>query len=234
MIILGDCEDVLKKMDDKSIDLVITSPPYKSEDGFSYTLMRDVFRQLYRVQTDDTLLFLNFGHLAEDKMRPFLVANLAIGEGYKLNDTITWVKNHYKPIQGERRLNNLTEFIFLFYKGRMPKLNRLAVGIPYVDKSNASRFNEGMDLHCAGNVWYIDYPTITRRDQKLHPDRFPLELPEKCIKLCGYDVKMVLDPFSGSATTCLAAKTLGKDYIGIEKDEKNHKVSLERLSDSVS
>lgn len=233
-ISLGDCEEILKTMGDKSIDLVITSPPYKSADGFSYALMRDVFRQLYRVQEENTLFFLNFGHLAEDKMRPFLVANLAIEEGYKLNDTITWVKNHYKPIQGERRLNNLTEFIFLFYKGRMPKLNRLAVGIPYVDKSNASRFNGGIDLHCAGNVWYIDYPTITCRDQKLHPDRFPLELPEKCIKLCGYDAKMVLDPFSGSATTCLAAKNLGKDYIGIEKNEKNHKVSLERLSDSVS
>ncbi len=232
VFILGYCEEELKKIGDKYIDLVITSPPYKSVDGFSYALMRDVFRQLYRVQADDTLFFLNFGHLAEDKMRPFLVANLAIAEGYKLNDTITWVKNHYKPIQGERRLNNLTEFIFLFYKGKMPKLNRLAIGIPYVDKSNASRFNEGMDLHCAGNVWYIDYPTITRGDQKLHPDRFPLELPERCIKLCGYDVKRVLDPFSGSATTGLASKILGKDYIGIEKNEKNYKISIKRLNDS--
>ena len=231
MIILGDCESELKKMDDKSIELVITSPPYKEKDGFSYALMRDVFRQLYRVQADDTLFFLNFGHLAEDKMRPFLVANLAIGEGYKLNDTITWVKNHYKPIQGERRLNNLTEFIFLFYKGDMPKLNRLAIGIPYVDKSNAKRFANGQDLHCAGNVWYIDYETITHSDQKLHHDRFPIELPERCIKLCGYNVGTVLDPFAGSATTCLVAKQLGKQYIGIEKDETNYRVSLERLGE---
>jgi site-specific DNA-methyltransferase (adenine-specific) len=234
MVILGDCETVLKEMDNESIDLVITSPPYKSSDGFSYALISDVCKELYRIQRSNTLFFLNFGHLAEDKLRPFQVCESAMAQGYELNDTIVWVKNHYKPIQGGRRLNNLTEFIFLLYKGRMPKLNRIAIGIPYVDKSNASRFNKGVDLHCAGNVWYIDYPTITHRDQKLHPDRFPLELPERCIKLCGYDVKTVLDPFAGSATTCLAAKKLGKDYVGIEKDEKNHKISLERLSDSVS
>lgn len=232
-IILGDCKEILKTVEDDSIDLVITSPPYKSVDGFSYALMRDVFNQLYRVQANNTLLFLNFGHLVEEKMRPFLVANVATDVGYKLNDTITWVKNHYKPIQGERRLNNLTEFVFLLYKGKMPKLNRLAIGVPYVDKSNALRFNKGINLHCAGNVWYIDYPTITRSNQKLHPDRFPLELPEKCIKMCGYDVKTVLDPFAGSGTTCLASKKLGKNYLGIEKNEKNHKISLERLNDFV-
>ena len=191
--------------------------------------MSEVFRQLYRVQANDTLFFLNFGHLAEDKFRPFGVCQLAMDSGYKLNETIIWVKNHYKPIQGERRLNNLTEFIFLLYKGKMPKLNRLAIGIPYVDKSNAKRFNDGQDLHCAGNVWYIDYETINHRDQKLHPDRFPLELPKRCIKLCGYNVEVVLDPFSGSSTTCLATKQLGKEYIGIEKDETNYKISLERL-----
>lgn len=60
MIILGDCGEVLKKIDDKSVDLIITSPPYKSIDGFSYGLMRDVFQQLYRVQADNTLFFVNY------------------------------------------------------------------------------------------------------------------------------------------------------------------------------
>jgi site-specific DNA-methyltransferase (adenine-specific) len=216
LVILGDCVEALKKMDNESIDLIITSPPYKSEDGFTYSWMRTVLQELYRVQKSNSLFFLNFGHLAEDKFRPFAACQLALECGFGLNETITWVKNHYKPIQGKRRVNNLTEFIFVLVKGKMPVLNRMAVGIPYVDKSNATRFNKGLNLHCAGNVWYINYPTITKSEQKPHNDRFPLELPERCIKLCGYNVRTVLDPYCGSGTTCLAAKNLGKEYIGID------------------
>ncbi len=187
--------------------------------------------ELYRIQKPNTLFFLNFGHLAEDKFRPFKVCNIALNVGYELNETITWVKNHYKPIQGQRRVNNLTEFIFVLYKGKMPKLNRLAIGVPYKDKSNAKRFSGGRDLKCAGNVWYIGYPTINSSKQKEHNDRFPLELPERCIKLCGYDVETVLDPFMGSGTTCVATKKLGKKYIGIETNPLHFTTALERLEE---
>lgn len=228
-IICGDAVEELKKIEDNSIDLIITSPPYKEQDGYDTILISASFYQCYRVLKNDSLFFLNFGHLAEDKMRPFNTCQLALNRGFKLNDTVTWVKNHYKPIQGQRRLNNLTEFIFILYKGKMPLLDRLAIGVPYVDKTNARRFNGGQDLHCAGNVWYIDYPTITSSEEKLHHDRFPDELPEKCIKLCGYDVKTVLDPFSGSGTVCYVAKKLGKDYIGIDNKKGNVDIALERL-----
>lgn len=219
MIHLGDSREVLKKVSDKSVQLIITSPPYKDEDGFSIQLMRDVFQECHRVLDDNTLFFLNFGHLATDKFRPFQVCEEAMNTGFKLNDTIVWIKNHYKPIQGERRLNNLTEFIFLLYKGKMPKLNRLAVGVPYKDKSNAARYNKGQNLRCAGNIWNINYPTITKASQKPHNDRFPPELPERCIKLCGYPLKVVLDPFCGSGTVCKAAKDMGLEYVGIDKDK---------------
>lgn len=232
LILNGKSQAELKVVADQSVDLVVTSPPYKDSDGYTDILMLDVFREVYRVQKDNTLLFLNFGHLAEDKFRPFRVCSLLMGLGYKLNDTIVWVKNHYKPIQGERRLNNLTEFIFMMYKGKMPKLNRLALGVPYKDKSNAKRFSGGRDLKCGGNVWYINYETITNSDEKLHNDRYPVELPERCIKVCGYPVKIVLDPFFGSGTTGVAAKNLGKSYIGVEKDPENYQVALDRLTHS--
>jgi len=226
----GDCLDELRKMPDASVDLTITSPPYKQIDGFSYPMICGVFIELYRVQKMDTLFFLNFGHLAEDKMRPFKVCELALNAGYKLNETITWVKNHYKPIQGKRRLNNLTEFIFMLYKGnKMPLLNRLAIGVPYADKSNAKRFSGGLDLKCGGNVWYIDYETINSSDEKLHHDRFPEELPEKCIKVCGYDVKTVLDPFCGSGTSGVAAVKQGKDFIGIDINAETCNIAMDRI-----
>ena len=229
-MILGDNRKALKDIKNESVDLIITSPPYKTGDGYSKELINDVFTELYRIQKPNTLFFLNFGHLAEDKFRPFRVCDIALSAGYKLNDTFTWVKNHYKPIQGHKRVNNLTEFVFLLYKNKMPKLNRLEIGIPYTDKSTAKRFNKGLDLHCAGNVWYINYETINKKDKKLHNDRYPLELPTKCIKLCGYEVNDVLDPFAGSGTTCLAAKLLNKNYIGIEIDKSHYDTATKRLN----
>jgi site-specific DNA-methyltransferase (adenine-specific) len=226
---LGDSRRKLKSLPSNSVDVVVSSPPYKDSDGFDESLIIDVFREVYRLQRDDTFLFLNFGALAEDKFRPFRTCQLLMGLGYQLNDTITWVKNHFRPIQGNTRLNNLTEFIFVLYKGNLPAMNRLAVGVPYADKSNVKRFNRGLDLRCGGNIWHIDYETVQTKEQKLHNDRFPIELPLRCIKLCGYDVNTVLDPFSGSGTTCVAAKQLGKDFIGIEKCPEHHEVAKARL-----
>lgn len=228
-LILGNNIDILPTLGNNSVDLCITSPPYKDEDGYSVLQLRTCFDMLYNVLKDDSLFFLNFGHLASNKFRPFSTCELALAAGFKLNDTIIWIKNHYKPIQGHKRLNNLTEFIFVLYKGKMPKLNRLSIGVPYKDKSNVKRFSGGNDLKCGGNVWYINYPTINKTDQKLHHDRYPVELPEKCIRLCGYNVETVLDPFCGSGTTCVAAKKLGKKYIGIEINSIYYDAAKSRL-----
>lgn len=232
MIIKGDCViEMQEQVERESVDLCITSPPYKDADGWSEDLMRDAFREVYRVLRPNTLFFLNFGHLAEDKFRPFRTCELAMDMGFKLNDTIVWRKNHYKPIQGSKRLNNLTEFIFLLYKGEMPLLDRLAIGIPYADISNAKRFAGGRNLKCRGNLWEIDYPTITSSEEKPHPDMFPPELPETCIKLCGYPVNIVLDPFSGSGTTAVVAKEMKKDFIAIEKNGETFKELEANLAD---
>ncbi len=225
-----DCLKGLRKLSDSSVDLVVTSPPYKDCDGFSYGFLNDVFSELYRVQKDNALFFLNFGHLAEDKMRPFNVCGCALGAGYKLNDTVVWLKNHYRPIQGKKRLNNLTEFIFLLYKGEMPSLDRLAIGIPYKDKTNAKRFNGGKDLRCRGNLWEIPYETIQSKNEKLHNDRFPLELPEMCIRLAGLPPGgLICDPFTGSGTSGLVARNLGHSFIGFEINTRYFEIAKERL-----
>lgn len=229
---LGDNNTLIKYVDTESINLICTSPPYKNSDGFSSIKLKSLFKELYRVLKPDSTFWLNFGHLAEDKFRPFEVCQLAIDSGFKLNETIIWVKNHYKPIQGHRRVNNLTEFIFLLYKNKMPKLNRLSIGIPYTDISNAKRFNSGKNLKCPGNVWNIPYETIRKKSEKPHNDRFPLMLPLNCIKLSGIpEQSIVLDPFAGSGTTLIAAKALNMNYIGMEINPKhietfNHRLTL--------
>lgn len=227
-LFFGDSREVLKSFPSNSIDLVITSPPYKDSDNYSPELICNVFNEVYRIQKKDTLLFLNFGHLAEDKLRPFRVALMIEALGYKLAETFVWVKNHYTPIQGSRRVNNLTEFIFMFFKGNMPKLDRLSIGVPYKDKSNIGRYSNN-DLKCGGNVWHINYPTIQKSDDKLHNDRFPEELPERCIKLCDYEINNILDPFMGSGTTGVVANRFGINFYGVEINKTNYTTAVTRL-----
>ncbi len=215
------CIDGLQQLNDNSIDLTVTSPPYKEEDGFTYELMFQVAHQLYRVQKNNTLCFVNFGPLAHDKNRPFRVAMIFENIGFEWVDTITWIKNHYTPIQGDKRVNNLTEFIFMFAKGNNYKLDRLSIGVPYEDKSNIGRYAD-KDLKCGGNYWEIPYDTIQYSWQKRHKDRFPLELPEKCIKLSGIPKgSLILDVFVGGGTTAVKAKQLGMDFIGFELDQED-------------
>lgn len=228
-IVCGDSREVLKDIPDNSVDIIVSSPPYKTSDFWSPELMKAVFEQAYRVLKLNSLFYLNMGHLAEDKFRPFETCGIALYCGFELNETIVWAKNHYRPIQGHKRLNNLTEFIFLLHKGNMPKLDRLAIGVPYQDPSNAKRFAGGRNLRCGGNLWPIDYETIQSRVDLDHPDRFPLELPLKCLKLSGLKTGIVLDFFGGSSTTALAAKKLNLDFISIDKNPGHCKIGQERI-----
>ncbi len=91
--------------------------------------------------------------------------------------------------------------------------------MPFKDKSNIARWGHDKDRRCAGDVWFIPYQTIRSKAQRdHHPSPFPIELPERCIKLHGKEEAVVLDPFLGVGATLLAAQRLGCRGIGIEID----------------
>lgn len=223
-----------EKMDeikDLSIDLVISSPPYKDKDGYSPKLIRNVASELNRVMKPGTSAFINFGHLAKEKGRALECAKEF--EKY-LNwvDTIIWVKSnpfnggHYTPINSEYMMNNMWEYIFQFSKGKA-KIDRLSLGIPYMSKSNIKRYGKfddsqnQQDIRCAGNVWYVGYPTIQNKSQKPHKDMFPEEIPIRCIKLSGIEPgSLILDPFMGSGTTARAANSMKMNSVGYEINSK--------------
>jgi len=231
----------MSELENDSVDLIVTSPPYKEEDGFSYQVMREVFGDCFRVLKQDGLLFMNFGHLAGHKHRPFRTAELCEYVGFTWVDTIVWTKHqrgegHFTPFQGNKRLNNLWEPIFMFSKGSDYQLDRLAIGVEFTDKSNIRRFHgpAGSDLRCRGNVWFIPYDTITLKEQKTHKDRFPLNLPRWCILLANLEPKsLILDPFCGSGTTLRAANQLGHRAVGYEINEDCVDPSILYTSDAM-
>jgi site-specific DNA-methyltransferase (adenine-specific) len=130
---------------------------------------------------------------------------------------------HFKPINSPRFLNDCHEYVFHFTKSGRVELNRLALGVPYQDKSNIARWSHtrGKDLRCRGNTWFVPYKTIQSREQERpHPATFPVQLAEWCIKLHGASrVRSMLDPFLGIGNSGVAAQRCGiEKFIGFEID----------------
>ena len=131
---------------------------------------------------------------------------------------------HFKPINSRRFLNDCHEYVFHFTKSGRVELERLALGVPYQDKSNIARWSHtrGSDLRCRGNTWFVPYETIQSRDkQRPHPATFPVQLAEWCIKLHGASrLETMLDPFLGIGNSAVAAQRCGaKKFIGFEIDD---------------
>src|SRR5439155_6496271 len=120
---------------------------------------------------------------------------------------------HFKPISSKRFLNDCHEYVFHFTKTGRVELDRLAIGVPYQDKSNIARWSHtrGSDLRCRGNTWFIPYQTIqSRAKERPHPATFPVQLAELCIKLHGPAgagrIQTMLDPFLGIGNSAVAAQ----------------------------
>lgn len=194
-----------------------------------------------RVLRDNGSLFLNIGAKPTDPWVPFDVLGVMRAR-FKLQNVIHWVKSiaidkadvgnypgitgdvmvgHYKPINSPRFLNDAHEYIFHLTKRGDVKLDRIAIGAAYQDKTNVTRWSGARgDKHCRGNTWFVPYKTIQRRDnQRPHPATFPVKIPRMCIQLHGLKrTQRVLDPFMGIGHTALACKELGVDFVGFEID----------------
>jgi site-specific DNA-methyltransferase (adenine-specific) len=215
--------------------------------------MNDWAIEVRRVLADQGSLFLNVGGKPRDPLVPFQLLEVMVRH-FTLQNVIHWVKSiailknevgkypgivsdvavgHFKPISSHRFLNDCHEYIFhLTKKGNVP-LDRLAVGVPYQDKSNIGRWKSAdKDLRCRGNTWFIPYETIQCRDkERPHPATFPIELPMRCIRLHGIEkAGLVMDPFLGIGSSAIACSRLGVPFIGFEIAEEYYSQSCDRLT----
>lgn len=236
---LGNCLSVMAKLPARSIDIVVTSPPYNLSLAYGvYDDTRDeaeyidwlyeVSAAVKRVLKPDGSFFLN---ISGSSVRPYVPFELAIRLkqlGFFLQNHITWIKSigfenesrgHFKPVSSKRFMHQSHEHIFHLTLSNNVELDRLAIGIPFQDKSNIARRGHARDLRCRGNTWFIPYSTVKSKAQKFnHPGTFPVELPLWCIYLHGKKDPVVLDPFVGTGTTLVAARLAGARGIGIDID----------------
>ncbi len=213
-------------------------------------------RAVDRALAPDGSFFLNVGGKPKDPWLPFDVARAA-GTPFVLQNVIHWVKSiaidraaagrsaglardlalgHYKPVGSDRYLHGAQEYVFHFSRRGDVPLDRLAIGVPYQDKSNVARWRRaGGDLRCRGNTWFLPYPTIRiRARDRPHPATFPPELPEWCLKLHGLDrTRHAVDPFLGIGSSAVAAARLGIEFTGFELDPAYLAVARDRVRSAV-
>jgi len=142
---------------------------------------------------------------------------------------------HFKPVSGERFLHRSHEHLFHRTHHGDVRLDRLAVGVPFMDKSNIARRGHAQDLRCRGDTWFVPYPTVRSRTKRFsHPGTFPVDLPRWCIRLHGKPSAVVLDPFAGTGTTLLAAGPEGGRGVGIEIDAEYVATARHRLAEAAA
>jgi len=202
-VICGDCLEVMKYIPDKSVDLVLTDPPY----GIAYqqknkpvmigdygNVLGLVLPEFYRVLKDEgaVYIFTSFKMLSDwlYKFQSF----------FKMHNLLIWDKKKNSGLQMGSNYGFRYEMIFYGSKG-LHKLNGYADDIIQIDK-------------------------VKRRT---HPTEKPIELLERIIKLSSKENEVVLDPFLGSGTSAVACKKLKRNFIGIEINPEYCKIAEERL-----
>ena len=223
-ILRGNTVDVMNGLPEKSVDLIVTSPPYniggftknkhgkwpgaKLADGYDnyddsmpdekyVEWQRTCIDSMMRLLADDGAIFYNHKYRIKNGL---LQDRSEIVDGFPVRQIIIWWRDGGINFNTGYFLPTY-EVIYLIAKPDF-KLNLGASGV--------------------GDVW-----RISQEQKNEHPAPFPLELPMRCIK--ATNSKIILDPFCGSGTTLLAAKLLKRKYIGIDISEKYCELARKRV-----
>ncbi len=213
----------------------------------------EVGRAVRRVLSPQGSFFLNVGSPPRDPWLAFDVAR-EVGRSLHLQNVLHWVKSialgglptdpptgragivavgHYRPVASSRFVHSAHEYVFHFTPTGTVPLDRLAIGVPYQDASNLTRWRRaGTGLRCRGNVWFLPYATIQRRERdRPHPATFPEELPEWCFRLHGLErIRFAVDPFVGLGSSAIAAARLGLPFLGFDIDPEYLAEAARRLA----
>ena len=250
MVICGDATHALKLLPDRSIQTVVTSPPYWSlrDYGVEEQIGRNdslrgylksivcTFEQIRRVLRDDGTVWLNVGdsytsgnrrYRAPDRKNraramavrpptpeglkpkdligvPWRLAFALQDAGWWVRSEVIWHKPNAHPESVRDRPTKAHETVFLLSKHK--------------DYYYDHEIVKGPRDRRLRTVWEIPTEPVRRVNGKVddHPAMMPLSLARCCVAITTHDDGIVLDPYAGSGTTLLAARELGRRWVGIE------------------
>jgi adenine-specific DNA-methyltransferase len=202
----GDCIDVMAHMPTRSVDFVLTDPPYlvRYHDRSGRRVINDdndawlkpAFAHIHRVLKPDTLCVSFYGW---NKADLFMTAWREAG--FRIVGHIVFRKGY---ASSARHLSYTHEQAYLLAKGFPPFPDRPPPDV--------------IDWHYSGN--------------RLHPTQKPVQALKPLIDAFTHPGDIVLDPFSGSGSTLVAARELGRQFIGIDLDPDHHRTASQRLRQS--
>ncbi len=223
------------ELPDHSIHIMVTSPPYNVSKEYDddltldeyRDLLRQVFRETYRVLVTGGRACVNIANLGR---KPYLPLHAWVIEdmleiGFLMRGEIIWNKassaspstawgswlSASNPV-----LRDVHEYILVFSKDSFSRSRH----------ERQSTISKDDFLAWTKSVW--DFSAVSAR-RVGHPAPFPEELPRRLIELYTFLDDVVLDPFCGSGTTCLAALKAKRHYIGYEINPEYLRLAKERL-----
>lgn len=230
------CKDSvdMSELPNNCIGLTITSPPYNigkdsdidlTDDEY-LTMMKKIFTEVYRVTESGGRLVVNVANLGRKPYIPMtkMFTELLTEIGFLMRGEIIWQKSKGANANfawgswlsaSNPVIRDIHEYCLVFSKH---SFKRAVKGNSTIEK------DEFMDSTLS--IWNI---TPARAKKIGHPAPFPEELPERFIKLFSYEEDLILDPFMGSGTTAVAAKNLGRNYVGYEIKKEYVELSKERI-----
>jgi site-specific DNA-methyltransferase (adenine-specific) len=233
----------MKGMDDNSIDLTITSPPYDSlrvYNGYSFDF-ENTSKELYRITKQGGVLVWIVGDATEKGSETGTSFRQALGlkeAGFNLHDTMIWRKTNPMPKVKTKRYFDVFEYMFVLSKGQPKTFNPLMqptkLGGQVYD-STVKKITKGKERtkktfvlnmeRYKDNIW----DCAIAQNKTEHPAVFPESLVSDHILSWSNEGDIVYDPFMGSGTTAIAAKKLGRNYIGSEISQEYCAIAVGRI-----
>lgn len=249
-VIQGDCLEVMKTLEDKSIDMVLTSPPYDNlRDYKGYTFnFEGIAQEIYRVLKDGGICVWIVGDATikgSETGTSFKQALYFKEIGFNLHDTMIWKKQTFTDTGSLKcRYGGVFEYMFVLSKGKPKTFNPIKDRLnklPGKKKYGTVRQRDGSvkPISSIGkqigeygqrfNVWEIN--TEVSNNNRFHPAQFSEKLAEDHILSWSNEGDIILDPMAGSGTTLKMAKKNNRNYIGIEIAPEYIEIIKERLKD---
>ena len=224
------------ELPDNSVHLVVTSPPYNATKSYDEDLnleeylgmLARVWTEAHRVLAPGGRICVNIANLGR---KPYLPLHAYIVEqmqaiGFLMRGEIIWDKGASASAStawgswmsaANPVLRDVHEYILVFSKDSFKRQRGKKVNT--ITKQDF--------LEWTRSVW--SFLAVSAKKVG-HPAPFPEELPHRLIQLYTFQGDIVLDPFVGSGTTCLAARADGRHYVGYDTCEEYLQLAQERLA----